>query len=316
MHSDAKILVLGHRGLIGSAIMRRLQSQGYNRLVGASRSEVDLEDPQAVEGYFTALQPDYVFLCAGSVGGIKHNQFVPADFIFSNLSIQMNVLRQSHRHDVKNVILYSSSCIYPLETVQPMAVSAILTGALEPTSLPYAISKLAGLQMCLALNKQYGGQRFIHVIPNSVYGPNDNVDPESGHVLSALIHRIHRAHMSGEKELVIWGSGTLKREFVHVDDVADASIHLMRLEKAPQGSFNLGTGSDIAILDLAQRLAEIIGYCGKLVSDASKADGAPRKLLDSSKIRQTGWSSFVTLEEGLERTYTWYVANYQEGVRT
>ena len=315
MRPDAKILVLGHRGLIGSALMRRLQHRGFDKVTGASRAEADLEQAPEVIGLMAKTTPDYVFLCAGKVGGITQNQITPADFIFSNLAIQSNVLQQAQASGVKKLILFGSSCMYPRETQQPMAESAILTGALEPTSLPYALSKLAGLQMCFALNKQYGGQRFMAVIPNSVYGPYDNFDPDSGHVLSALIHKIHMAKSRNEPAVTIWGSGTPRREFIHADDVADACIHLMQADRASEGPFNLGTGSDVAIMELAQMIARVIGYRGQLVCDPSKPDGTPRKLLDSGRIRQLGWSPEVTLEQGLEQTYQWYLAHHHQGGR-
>ena len=315
MKLDAKILVLGHRGLIGSALMRRLQHGGFGHVIGASRAEVDLEQASAVIGFMTDIAPDYVFLCAGKVGGIEQNQITPADFIFSNIAIQANVLKQAQAVGVKKLILFGSSCMYPRETVQPMPEAAILTGAPEPTSLPYAISKLAGLQMCFALNKQYRGQRFVPVIPNSVYGPHDNFDPATGHVLSALIHKIHAAKTHGEPKVTIWGSGTPRREFIYADDVADACIHLMQSGQSSEGPFNLGTGSDLSILELAQMIAGMIGYHGEVVCDPSKPDGTPRKLLDSGRIRQLGWSPEVTLEQGLEQTYQWYLAHHHQGGR-
>jgi len=316
MQLDAKILVLGHRGLIGSALMRRLQHHGFGKVTGASRAEADLEQAPAVAGLMVQTAPDYVFLCAGKVGGITQNQITPADFIFSNLAIQSNVLKQAQAIGVKKLILFGSSCMYPRDTVQPMPETAILTGAPEPTSLPYAISKLAGLQMCFALNKQFGGQRFVPVIPNSVYGPHDNFDPSSGHVLSALMHKIHRAKTCNEPSVIIWGSGTPRREFIYADDVADACIHLMQTDQATEGPFNLGTGSDVAILELAQMIAGMIGYRGELICDPSKPDGTPRKLLDSGRIRQLGWVPDVSLEAGLERTYQWYLAHHHQGGRT
>ena len=315
MRLDAKILVLGNRGLIGSALMRRLQHFGFGNVTGASRHEADLEQVSDVIRLMAETTPEYVFLCAGKVGGITQNQITPADFIFSNLAIQSNVLKQAQVTGVKKLILFGSSCMYPRETQQPMAETAILTGALEPTSLPYALSKLAGLQMCFALNKQYGGQRFVPVIPNSVYGPHDNFDPDSGHVLSALMHKIHGAKTRNAPSVTLWGSGTPRREFIYADDVADACIHLMQADQASEGPFNLGTGSDIAILELAELIARIIGYSGQLICDPSKPDGTARKLLDSGRIRQLGWSPKVMLEQGLERTYQWYLAQHGQGIR-
>ena len=316
MDLNARILVLGHRGFIGSAILRRLSLCGFNNVIGASRSEIDLENDEAVKNFFPKMNPDYVFLCAGTVGGINQNQLFPADFIFSNLAIQLNTLRHAHIHGIKKFILFASSCIYPRHINDPMAETAILSGLLEPTSMPYAVSKLAGLQMCLALNKQYNSCRFIPVIPNSVYGPNDNFDPESSHVLSALMHRIYQAKKCGDDSVLIWGTGSPKREFIYVDDVADAAIQLMCLQDIPDGPFNIGVGSDISIIDLAHMLASVIGYRGKFVFDHSKPDGSPRKLLDSTKINNTGWIPKIMLEEGILRTFEWYMSHQQTGCRS
>lgn len=308
MNQSDSIFIAGHTGLIGSAMVRYLRGLGFENLILKNSSELDLTDANSVELFFEINRPNYVILAAGRVGGIIENQTFPADFINSNLAIQLNVLKAAHRTNVRKLILFASSCMYPRECPQPMLETAILSGNPEPSSLAYAISKLAGMQMCLAYNQQYGEQRFIPVIPNSVFGPNDNFDPKSGHVLSSLIRRFHEAVQSDIKLLTLWGSGNPRREFIHADDIATACIMLLTVEintlKLP---LNIGMGSDYSIRELAEAIAKVVGYSGKIEWDVSKPDGAPQKLLDSNRIRSLGWKPAVSFEEGLKSTYMWYV---------
>lgn len=305
-----KIFVAGHTGLIGSALVRRLQSQGFTNLLSAPHADLELTDAAAVDRFFDRHSPEYVLLAAGRVGGIIENQSFPADFMNANLAIQLNVLKAAHRAGVRKLILFASSCMYPRECPQPMAETALLSGHPEPTSLAYAISKLAGMQMCLAYNQQYGEQRFIPVIPNSAFGPNDNFDPKSGHVLSSLIRRFHEASEAGAPSLTLWGSGTPRREFIHTNDIADACIALLAGDTAAlKLPLNLGTGKDISIRDLAKTIAGVIGYSGAIEWDTSKPDGAPRKLLDSRRLSAFGWQPTVDFEQGVKDTYQWYLEN-------
>lgn len=308
MNKTDKIFVAGHAGLIGSAVVRRLQSEGFGNLLLASHADLELTDAAAVDRFFDEHSPEYVVLAAGRVGGIIENQTYPADFMNANLAIQLNVLKAAHRSNVRKLILFASSCMYPRECPQPMAETALLSGHPEPTSLAYAISKLAGMQMCLAYNQQYGEQRFIPVIPNSAFGPNDNFDPKSGHVLSSLIRRFHEARQTGAQSLTLWGSGTPRREFIHADDIADACIALLAGDTTTLTlPLNLGTGRDFSIRELAETIARVIGYSGAIEWDTSKPDGAPRKLLDSTRLRAFGWQPAVDFEEGLKGTYQWYL---------
>lgn len=308
MKADARIFVAGHAGLIGSAVMRRLEREGYGHAITMPRSELDLQDARRVESFFEATRPEYVVLAAGRVGGIVENQTYPADFMDENIAIQLNVLKAARRVGVVRLILFGSSCMYPRECLQPMAEDILLSGRPEPTSLPYAMSKLAGTYMCLAYNRQFGDQRFLPVIPNSVYGPNDNFDPKSGHVLSALMARFHDARVRGLESVTLWGSGSPRREFVYSDDIADACLHLLRHDlSALEFPLNIGVGDDISIRQLAEAIADVVGYAGRLEWDGTKPDGAPRKLLDSTRIRKSGWAPKVGLSEGLESTYQWYV---------
>lgn len=310
MKSDALIYVAGHTGMIGSAIARRLNHEGYNNVILVTHSDLDLSDTTMTDAFFEANRPDYVILAAGRVGGIIENQTFPADFINTNLAIQLNVLRAAQRNGVKKLILFASSCMYPRECPQPMAETALLSGHPEPTSMAYAISKLAGMQMCLAYNTQYPGQQFIPVIPNSSFGPNDNFELKSGHVLSVLIRRFHEAKALGGRTIELWGSGTPRREFVYSDDIADACIFLLR-EDTTNLDFpiNLGTGYDISISELAESIANITGYKGTINWDSSKPDGAPRKLLDSTKIATFGWEAKTDFTTGLQKTYQWFLEN-------
>lgn len=305
---DAPVFVAGHAGLIGSAIVHALQTAGYCNLILRTRAELELRDKQQVDAFFDQQRPHYVILAAGKVGGILENQRFPADFIDANLAISLNVLSAAHRTGVRRLVMFGSSCMYPKETGQPMPETALLSGHPEPTSLPYAIAKLAGVQLCLAYNRQYGQQRFIPLIPNSAFGPNDNFDPTSGHVLSALLARFHQAKTEGAPSVSLWGSGNPRREFIHSSDIAAACLLMLREElPALQLPLNVGSGSDISIRELAESIARVVGYAGELVWDSSKPDGAMRKLLDSSRMQQLGWHASVTLEDGLRDTYAWYL---------
>lgn len=310
MTNDAVIYVAGHAGLIGSAVVRRLERDGYRGLVTRGRNQVDLEDGGRVDEFFDEVHPDYVVLAAGRVGGIIENQTFPADFMDENIAILLNVLRAARKAGVRKLILFGSSCMYPRECPQPMAEDALLSGKPEPTSLPYAISKLAGTYICLAYNKQDHDARFIPVIPNSAYGPHDNFDPKSGHVLSALMARFHQAKVSGAESVTLWGSGSPRREFIHADDIADACVHLLAQGNAViELPLNIGVGADVSIKELAELIAGVVGYQGRLEWDLTKPDGAPRKLLDSARIQSLGWKPKVGLAAGLASTYQWYVAH-------
>ena len=310
MNKYDKIYIAGHIGLIGSALVRGLEHQGYSNLLLASHSELELTDACAVDSFFEEHLPVYVLLAAGRVGGIVENNSYPADFMTENLSIQLNVLKAAHRTGVSKLILFASSCMYPRECPQPMEESALLSGQPEPTSLAYAMSKLAGLQMCLAFNQQFGEQRFIPVIPNSTFGPNDNFDPKSGHVLSSLIRRFHEAAQNRVPSITLWGSGTPRREFIHADDVAAACTFLLESDTASLPlPLNIGSGTDFSIAELAVIIADIVGYKGSILWDSSKPDGAPRKLLDSQRLRSFGWEPKVDFQQGIKETYQWYIEN-------
>lgn len=305
---DASIYVAGHAGLIGSAVVRRLERDGYRMLITRRRSELELQNSGQVSRFFEEVHPEYVILAAGRVGGIMENQTFPADFMDENMAIQLNVLKEARKAGVRRLILFGSSCMYPKNCSQPMAEDALLSGKPEPTSLPYAISKLAGTYLCLAYNKQDRDTRFISVIPNSAYGPHDDFDPKSAHVLSALMARFHQAKVSGAESVVLWGSGSPRREFIHADDIADACVHLLnQADLAVEFPLNVGVGQDVSIKELAELIAEVVGYKGRVEWDRTKPDGAPRKLLNSERIRSLGWKPTVTLAEGIAATYRWYV---------
>jgi GDP-L-fucose synthase len=266
-----------------------------------------------VDKFFGETRPQYVLLAAGRVGGIIENDTYPASFMEENIAVQLNVLMAAQKVDVKRLILFGSSCMYPKECSQPMAENILLSGKLEPTSLPYAVSKLAGVYMCLAYNKQYGGSSFIPLIPNSVYGPNDNFDPNSAHVLSALMSRFHDAKVRATDSITLWGSGSPRREFVHADDIADACLHLLQHDISQlELPVNIGVGSDISIRELAETMADVVGYKGSIDWDRTKPDGTPRKLLDGSRMSATGWGAKIPLDEGLRQTYKWYLENQCE----
>ncbi|HZE96302.1 MAG TPA: GDP-L-fucose synthase [Planctomycetota bacterium] len=306
MEPSASIYVAGHRGLVGSALVKRLRLAGYTRLVLKSRAELDLTKREAVEAFFRQEKPDYVFLAAARVGGILINQTAPAEFIRDNLLIQTSVLDSAHLVGVKRLIFFGSACLYPRECPQPMKEEAILTGPMEPTSDAYATSKLAGWKMCDAYNRQYGTQ-FLTVIPATLYGPHDHFDPETSHVLSALLRRCHENRSN--PAVTVWGSGRPVREFLYVDDLAEACLFLMNREGALPGSpINVGTGQGTSIRRLAEIIGSIVGFRGTLEFDSTKPDGAPEKVLDGSRMRTLGWSARTPLEEGLRRTYEWYLS--------
>lgn len=310
MDKNTRIYVAGHTGLIGSALVRRLQREDYRSVRTAPRAQLDLTHAADVRAFFERERPEVVLLAAGRVGGIVENQRVPATFITENLAIQQNVITAAHEAGVQRLVFFASSCMYPRECAQPMHEDALLTGKPEETSLPYAISKLAGVHMCLAYNKQYGGSRFLPVIPNSAYGPNDDFDPQSSHVMSALIRRMHEAKLAKAQFVELWGTGAPRREFLHADDIADACVFLLRQNADAIGfPLNIGVGIDYSIRELAELIARVVEYRGHLKWDTSKPDGAPRKLLDSSRLRALGWQPRMTLDEGLRTTYQWYLRN-------
>jgi len=307
MKKTDRIYVAGHSGMVGSAALRKLQHAGYSNLLTKTHVELDLTDSLAVKLFFQEKRPEYVILAAGKVGGIVGNRDFPADFITKNLAIQLNVIGAAHRTGVKKLIFFASSCMYPRDCPQPMREDMIFTGMPEKTSMAYAVSKMAGMQLCLAYNQQYGEQRFIPVIPNSIFGLNDNFDPQSGHVLSALIKRFHDAKQSGAETVTLWGSGKPRREFIYVDDVVGACIELLVKDTTNiELPVNIGSGSDISIKELADKIAAITGYEGVIVWDTEKPDGAPRKLLDSSRIRHFGWKPLLSFDRALSNTCAWY----------
>ncbi len=307
MDKNATILVAGHTGLIGSAVTNRLISEGCSNLLLPTRAELELTDGLAVDRYFAKYRPNYVVLAAGQSGGILLNQRFPADLMRANLAIQSSVLEAAHKYRTHRLIFFASSCMYPKECPQPMAEESLLSGQPEPTSIAYATAKLAGLQLCLAYNRQYGETRFIPVIPNSVYGPGDNFDPDSGHVLSALMRRFHEATQTGKPEIMLWGSGTPRREFLHAGDLAEACLLLLQHEGGELSlPINVGPGEDVSICDLAEAIARATGYRGQIAWDPEKPDGAPRKLLDSSRMRALGWEPRISLEQGIQELYAWY----------
>jgi GDP-L-fucose synthase len=310
MDKGARIFVAGHRGLVGSAICRRLRREGYERLLLLSRAELDLTDPSAVESFFRREQPEYVFLAAAKVGGILANSTYPADFLRENLAIQNNAIDAASRYGVKKLLFLGSSCIYPKLAPQPIREEYLLTGPLEPTNEWYAIAKIAGIKMAQAYRRQHGFNA-ISLMPTNLYGPEDNFDLSSSHVLPALIRKAHEAARAGARELVVWGTGTPRREFLHVDDLADASLFLMQNYDDPE-IINVGTGTDISIRELVDLIVRISGYQGEVVFDASKPDGTPRKLLDVTRMAALGWKPSIGLEEGIAGTWRWYLEKQQQ----
>lgn len=308
-----RIFVAGHRGMVGRAIVRRLEALGYTSIITRTRDELDLLDQQAVNTFFREQSIDQVYLAAARVGGIHANNTYPADFIHDNLVIEANVIHGAFQAGVEKLLFLGSSCIYPRDATQPMAEEALLTGPLEPTNEPYAIAKIAGIKLCESYNRQHGTD-YRSVMPTNLYGPHDNFHPENSHVIPALIRRIHEAKERGDEEVVIWGSGQPMREFLHVDDMAAASVYVMTLSREtweaqvePMCShINVGTGEDCTIRELAETIQRVVGYEGQLTFDTSRPDGAPRKLLDVGRLQGMGWEACIGLEQGLSETYGWY----------
>lgn len=304
MQRTSRVHVAGHTGLVGSAIVRRLLADGCECVLTASRAECDLRDPDQVDRYFAASQPEYVFLAAARVGGIHANNAFPADFIRDNLQIQTNVIDASHRYGVRKLLFLGSSCIYPRECPQPIREEYLLTAPLEPTNAPYAVAKIAGLIMCQSYRRQFGMNAIV-AMPTNLYGPGDSFDLENAHVLPALLRRMHEARQGAAPDVIVWGTGAPRREFLHVDDLADACVFLMR-EYDGMEPINVGCGEDVSIRELAEAIRDVVGYRGELRFDTSRPDGTPRKLLDVSRLTALGWTPRIALADGLRSTYSWY----------
>lgn len=317
--TEPLIFVAGHRGMVGAAIVRRLQALGHDNIVTRSRQELNLLDQQVVSRFFAERRIDQVYVAAAKVGGIHANNTYPADFIYENLMVEANLIHAAHLHGVQKLLFLGSSCIYPRLAQQPMREDALLTGTLEPTNEPYAVAKIAGIKLCESYNRQHG-RDYRSVMPTNLYGPGDNFHPENSHVIPALMRRFHEAKERGDAEVVVWGSGTPRREFLHVDDMAAASVHVMELASdvyqantQPMCShINVGSGADVTIRELAETVARVVGFKGQVVFDATKPDGAPRKLLDVSRLSAMGWNAGIILEQGLRDTYDWYRAQGAE----
>jgi len=309
MDRNAKIFVAGHKGLVGSAIIRALQKHGYTNLIIRSRQALELLNNDAVKTFFAQEKPEYVFLAAAKVGGILANNTYPADFVYENLAVQNNVIHNAYLNKIKKLLFLGSSCIYPRNCLQPIKEEYFMTGPLEPTNEAYATAKIAGIVMCQSHNKQHG-TNFISLMPTNLYGPNDNFDLESSHVLPALIRKFHDAKIGNKKEITLWGTGSPKREFLHVDDLAEACLFLMKNYDRPE-IINVGTGGDISIKDLAETIKKIVDYSGKIIWDTSKPDGTPRKLLDVGRINALGWRYEINLETGIRTTYEWFKKKYE-----
>jgi len=314
MNKDSKIYVAGHRGMVGSAILRKLQKEGYSNIVTKTSKELDLRNQKDVEDFFQQEKPEYVFLAAAKVGGILANNTYRAEFIYDNLMIQSNVIHSAYKYGVKKLLFLGSSCIYPKYAPQPMKEEYLLSGYLEPTNEPYAIAKITGIKMCEAYRHQYGCN-FISAMPTNLYGPNDNYDLNNSHVLPALIRKFHEAKINNKKEVIVWGTGNPRREFMHVDDLADACLFLML--NYNDGKFvNIGTGKDISIRELAGLIKTIVGYEGNIIFDTTKPDGTPRKLLDLSYIHSLGWHHKIELDEGIKMTYQDFLENQLSKINT
>lgn len=298
---DAKIYVAGHRGMVGSALVRSLQTKGYTNLIMRTRAELDLLNQQAVSAFLQSERPDYIFMAAAKVGGINANNTYRADFIYENLAVEANIINEAYRAGVTRLCFLGSSCIYPRDCPQPIREDYLLTGPLEPTNEPYAIAKIAGIKLCENYNRQYG-TRYVSVMPTNLYGPNDNYDLNNSHVLPALIRKAHEAKVRRDKELVVWGSGRPMREFLYVDDMADACVFLMERDIG-DGIFNVGTGQDVTIRELAETVMSVVGFSGDIVFDASKPDGTPRKLLNVDRLRELGWTASTQLRDGIAQAY-------------
>ena len=307
MDKNAKIYVAGHRGMVGSAIVRNLEQKGYVNIIGRTSKELDLIRQSDVENFFEEEKPKYVFLAAAKVGGIYANNKYPAEFIYNNLMIETNIIHSAYKYSVKKLLFLGSSCIYPKMAPQPIKEEYLLTGPLEPTNEAYAIAKISGIELCKFYRRQYGCD-FISVMPTNLYGINDNFDLETSHVLPALLRKFHEAKINGDQEVVIWGTGKPRREFLYVDDLADACVHLIK-NYSDEGHINVGTGEDLEIIELANIIKEIVGFKGLIVNDLTKPDGTPRKLLDVSLLESTGWKYKTSLKDGIKKVYDWYLGN-------
>ena len=324
MNKNSKIYIAGHRGLVGSALMRSLKTAGYTNLILRAHAELDLTDQTATEAFFALEKPDYVFLAAAKVGGIMANNSYPAEFIRDNLAIQTNIIHAAYKNNVKRLMFLGSSCIYPRLAPQPMKEEYLLTGPLEPTNRPYALAKIAGIEMCWSYNRQYG-TKYLSVMPTNLYGPGDNYHLENSHVIPALIRKFHEAMRANAKEVVVWGTGRPKREFLYSEDMSDACVYLMNLpndsfdrllgsDETESGKFeppvvNIGVGEDVSIGDMATLVKRVVGYTGEIIFDTSKPDGTPRKLMDVSRLNELGWSALTPLEAGLTRVYKDFLSN-------
>jgi GDP-L-fucose synthase len=310
LRKDSRVYVAGHQGLVGSAITRRLQAGSFTNILAASREELDLRNQDAVNQWFAENRPEYVFLVAGTVGGILANSTRPAEFIYDNMMIHATVVDAAYREGVTKLLYLGSSCIYPRECPQPMKEEYLLTGPLEPTNEPYAVAKIAGIKLCQSYRRQYGCD-FISAMPTNLFGPNDNFDLTSSHVLPALIRKFHDAKTEGRSEVVIWGTGAARREFLHVDDLADACLYIME-RYGGDLHINVGTGEDLSIRELAEMVREVVYPQARLTFDTTKPDGTPRKLLDVSRLHALGWTHNITLRQGIESTYCWFLANHEQ----
>jgi GDP-L-fucose synthase len=304
MDRASKIYVAGHRGLVGSAILRKLRAEGYENLVTAARADLDLRDQAAVDAWMRTTRPEYVFLVAGTVGGIHANATRPAEFIYDNMMIHATVVHAAYLYGVRKLLYLGSSCIYPRDCPQPMREEHLLSGILEPTNEPYAVAKIAGIKLCQAYRHQYGCN-FVAAMPTNLYGPHDNFDPERSHVLPALLRRFHEARVAGRPEVVVWGTGRPRRELLHVDDLADACLFLMERYE-DERHINVGTGEDLTVGELADLVAETVGYRGRIVFDPTKPDGTPLKRLDVSRLFEAGWKPRISLRDGVQQTYAWF----------
>jgi len=308
LNKDATIYVAGHRGMVGSAIVRKLHAKGYTNVLTRTHKELDLLNQSAVNAFMDEHKPEYTFLAAAKVGGIHANNVYRADFIYQNLMIEANVIQAAHQNNLNRLLFLGSSCIYPRDCAQPIKEEYLLTGALEPTNEPYAIAKIAGIKLCESYNRQYA-REYVSVMPTNLYGPNDNYDLNNSHVLPALLKKAHEAKQRGDAQLVVWGSGKPMREFLHVDDMADACVFMMEHADIKDGLYNLGTGTDVTIRELAMSIMQAVGFKGEIVFDATKPDGTPRKLLDVSKMAAAGWTSSIALEQGIAQVYAMYCRN-------
>jgi len=319
MNKKSKIYVAGHRGLVGSAILRQLECHGFVNIITRTHAELDLCNQASVHTFFAEQKPDYVILAAAKVGGVHANNTYPAEFIYENMMIEANVIDASYKYNVARLLFLGSSCIYPKFAAQPMQEDSLLTSVLEQTNEPYAVAKIAGIKLCESYNRQYGTD-FRSVMPTNLYGQGDNFHPENSHVIPALMRRFHKAKQRGDTEVVVWGTGNAKREFMHVDDMATASLYVLQLDDDTYkentcdmlSHINIGTGIDCSIAEMAETIKRVVGFEGEIVFDASKPDGPPRKLLDVSRLKTMGWQSAISLEEGLIMTYEWFLENEQD----